>query len=233
MLGAVSNQPGPTTTALRLILSTVAYAGVLFVTAGTFEWPQAWAYLSVLLVVLGAYAAIVSALHPDLIAERTRPPADAKSWDKPLVTVVAIIGPLLLLVSAGLEQRARGSVPTFSALNWMGLAMVAAGGAFTNWAVAANRFFSALVRIQRDRGHRVIDTGPYAWVRHPGYAGSTVATFGAAFVLDSRWALGVAAAVTAVMVVRTAREDRTLQAELEGYHDYARRVRQRLVPGIW
>ena len=229
----MSNQPGLTATAVRLVASTVAYASLLFATAGTLAWPQAWAYLVVLVVVLGAYAVIVSTLHPDLVTERTRPPADAKSWDKPLAVVVAVIGPLLLLVSAGLEQRARGRVPAFSSVNWMGLVMVAAGGAFTNWAVASNRFFSALVRIQRDRGHRVVDTGPYAWVRHPGYAGSTVATFGAAWVLDSRWALGVAAAVTAVMVVRTNREDRVLQAELDGYADYARRVRQRLLPGIW
>jgi protein-S-isoprenylcysteine O-methyltransferase Ste14 len=103
----------------------------------------------------------------------------------------------------------------------------------TNWAVSANRFFSAVVRIQRDRGHRVVDTGPYRLVRHPGYLGSMIHMPGAALALGSMWALPLVAAVAAVMVARTALEDRTLRAELGGYEEYSRRVRFRLMPGLW
>jgi protein-S-isoprenylcysteine O-methyltransferase Ste14 len=103
---------------------------------------------------------------------------------------------------------------------------------FSNWAVAANRFFSALVRIQHDR-HHVIDRGPYALVRHPGYAGSIVYMLGMAVALGSRATIAVTLFVVAVTVYRTAREDRTLQAELDGYAAYAQRVRYRLLPGMW
>jgi protein-S-isoprenylcysteine O-methyltransferase Ste14 len=110
---------------------------------------------------------------------------------------------------------------------------VAAGGGLPLWAVAANPFFSGLVRIQRDRGHRVVDTGPYRFVRHPSYAGSIVYMIGVTFALGSYVALPAAAVLCAVLVVRTALEDRTLREELDGYADYARRVRFRLIPGIW
>jgi protein-S-isoprenylcysteine O-methyltransferase Ste14 len=114
-----------------------------------------------------------------------------------------------------------------------GFVALAAGGAWTNWAVAVNRFFSGLVRIQRDRGHRVVDAGPYRVVRHPGYAGSMVYMLGVTFALESRVALAAAIFLCAVLALRTLLEDRTLMAELDGYADYARRVRFRLIPGIW
>jgi protein-S-isoprenylcysteine O-methyltransferase Ste14 len=102
-----------------------------------------------------------------------------------------------------------------------------------NWAVAANRFFSSVVRIQRDRGHQVVDAGPYRYIRHPGYAGSMLNMVGVSFALGSRVALAAAVVVCLVLGVRTALEDRTLRNELDGYTDYARRVRFRLVPGVW
>jgi protein-S-isoprenylcysteine O-methyltransferase Ste14 len=213
---------------------TLVYIALLSGAAGTVAWPQAWAYLAVLCTILGVYVAIVARVHPDLIAERTRPPADAKAWDKPIAILVAVVGPVALILLAGLEHRYR-AVPAsgFSATALAGLVMAGAGGALANWAVYANRFFSALVRIQTDRGHRVVDTGPYAIVRHPGYAGSLVANVGAAAALESWAAFAVVCAITVVMIVRTTLEDRTLRDELEGYEAYAERVRFRLVPGVW
>ena len=109
----------------------------------------------------------------------------------------------------------------------------ALGYAFAVWALVENRFFSSMVRIQTDRGHVVCDSGPYRIVRHPGYVGSMVHMAGSCLALGSWWALIVAASVAAVMVVRTDLEDRALQAELEGYTEYARHVRYRLLPWIW
>jgi protein-S-isoprenylcysteine O-methyltransferase Ste14 len=96
-----------------------------------------------------------------------------------------------------------------------------------------NRFFSAMVRIQTDRGHVVCDTGPYRFVRHPGYAGNILPLFGIVLALSSVWTLIPAAVALVIVIIRTALEDRTLQAELPGYQDYARRVRYRLFPGIY
>jgi protein-S-isoprenylcysteine O-methyltransferase Ste14 len=223
----------PAAGAIRLVVGTAAFAALLFVAAGTASWPAAWAYLATITAVMMVYGAIVVRLHPELIEERRNPPADAKKWDKPFVVVVGMVGPVALLLLAGLDHRFRWSAPTPLWAQAAGLLAVAAGGMLSNWAVAANRFFSAVVRVQRDRGHEVVDSGPYRYVRHPSYAGSITYMLGMTFVLGSRVALAAATVLSLVLAVRTALEDRTLQAELDGYADYARRVRYRLLPGVW
>ena len=96
-----------------------------------------------------------------------------------------------------------------------------------------NRFFSGMVRIQTERGHHVVSSGPYGWIRHPGYAGALLTYLATPFFLDSRWALLPAMFITIVLIIRTSLEDQTLQNELEGYRAYAERVRYRLMPGVW
>jgi protein-S-isoprenylcysteine O-methyltransferase Ste14 len=179
------------------------------------------------------YAIIIVRLHPELIDERRNPPADAKGWDRPFIVVVGIIGPVMLLLLSGLDRRFHWSPPSPAWVQVSGILAVAAGGMLSNYAVAANGFFSSVVRIQRDRGHHVIDAGPYRYIRHPGYAGSMIYMVGMTFALGSRVALGAAFVLCLVLAVRTALEDRTLHAELDGYADYAGRVRFRLVPGVW
>lgn len=223
----------PVAGAIRLVAGTAAFAALLFVTAGTVAWPAAWAYLVTISAVMAVYAVIIVRLHPELIEERRNPPADAKSWDKPFVVIVGMVGPVVFLLLAGLDHRFGWSGSTAAWVQAAGILAVAAGGLITNYAVSANRFFSAIVRIQRDRGHQVIDAGPYSYVRHPGYTGSMVHMIGAALALGSRVALAAAIVFCLVLAVRTALEDRTLRAELDGYADYARRVRFRLVPGVW
>ena len=220
-----------TSAALRLAGMTAAYALLLFACAGTASWPAAWVYLGLMSVIMAAYTVTLQR-NPDLVAERTKPPTDAKRWDKPLVAFIGVVGPFGLIVIAGLDHRFGWSrAPAWWAA--AGAVLVAAGGALTHRAVAANRFFSAIVRIQSDRGHQVVDRGPYRFVRHPGYLGSIIHMPGAALMLGSWWSLLLVALVEVVMVVRTALEDRTLRAELDGYAAYAQRVRYRLVPGLW
>jgi protein-S-isoprenylcysteine O-methyltransferase Ste14 len=218
---------------VRLVAATLLFGALLFLLAGTVAWPAAWAYLAINVAILVVYSVILLRLHPDLIDERNKPPVDAKKWDKPLVAVVGAIGPLMLLVACGLDRRFHWSGPVSAAVKAVGLVLLAAGGALSNYAVAHNRFFSAVVRIQHDRGHRVIDTGPYQVLRHPGYVGSILHMTGTALALGSWWALLVSGGVSAVLAVRTAREDRTLRDELPGYVDYAAHVRYRLVPWVW
>ena len=101
------------------------------------------------------------------------------------------------------------------------------------WALAENRFFSSVVRIQTDRGHVVCDTGPYRIMRHPGYAGNILPLLGIVLALGSLWTIIPAVVALVIAIVRTALEDQTLQEELPGYREYAQRVRYRLLPGIY
>jgi protein-S-isoprenylcysteine O-methyltransferase Ste14 len=138
-----------------------------------------------------------------------------------------------MVMVAGLDHR-YGWSPEFPLwLIVIGFIVVLVGYAFASWAMAENRFFSSVVRIQVDRGHVVCDSGPYRFVRHPGYAGNIPPLFGLVFALGSQWVLIPAAAATIITVIRTILEDQTLQDELPGYQDYARRVRYRLIPGIY
>jgi protein-S-isoprenylcysteine O-methyltransferase Ste14 len=114
-----------------------------------------------------------------------------------------------------------------------GLALAVVGGLIILWAMMANRFFSAVVRIQDDRGHQVATTGPYKYVRHPGYASTFLYYPGAALSLGSAWALLPAALIIVLIVIRTMLEDKTLQKELPGYKAYTEKVKYRLIPGIW
>jgi protein-S-isoprenylcysteine O-methyltransferase Ste14 len=101
------------------------------------------------------------------------------------------------------------------------------------WAIRSNRFFSSVVRIQKDRGHVVVTAGPYGFIRHPGYTGISAFTLATPLILNSRWAFVPAIATAAMSVLRTVLEDRTLHNELDGYADYARRVKYKLVPAVW
>jgi protein-S-isoprenylcysteine O-methyltransferase Ste14 len=237
MTGTLAGAPpapiNPMLMIVRFVAGTVVYAALLFLTAGTIAWPQAWAYLAVIVPIFVAYSVIFGRLHPDLIAERRKPPADAKRWDRPFFILIGAVGPLAFLVAAGLDHRLGWTPPMAIWMNVAGLFLAAGGGALAAAAIAANRFFSAVVRIQRDRGHSVVDTGPYGVVRHPGYTGTMVQSFGAALALGSHAALAVALVTALLTVWRTVLEDRTLRAELDGYSHYARRVRYRLLPGVW
>ena len=157
----------------------------------------------------------------------------AKAWDKVLAPLMAVSVVFPLVIVAGLDHR-YGWSPVFPPwLMVLGFILISLGYAFAAWALAENRFFSSVVRIQTDRGHAVCDSGPYRIVRHPGYAGSILPLPGIVLALGSVWTLIPAAVALMIAVIRTALEDRTLQEELPGYRDYAQRVRYRLIPGIY
>jgi protein-S-isoprenylcysteine O-methyltransferase Ste14 len=146
--------------------------------------------------------------------------------------LVGLGGGLVPLV-AGLDALFDWS-PTFSLpIKILALVIILAGYALGSYALIENRFFSGMVRIQTERGHRVVSSGPYRWMRHPGYAGAILTYLATPFFLDSPWAFLPAVFLTIVLVIRTRLEDLALQAELEGYRDYASRVRYRLLPGVW
>jgi protein-S-isoprenylcysteine O-methyltransferase Ste14 len=138
-----------------------------------------------------------------------------------------------LVIVAGLDHRHGWTTPFPTWTNVVGLLLCAFGYWFATWALVENRFFTSTVRIQTERGHEVCDSGPYRFVRHPGYSGILLGMAGTALALDSLWAFVAAGFALVVSVVRTVLEDRTLIDELPGYRDYARSVRYRLLPGLW
>ena len=219
----------------RLVLVYLLIPLILFICAGDLGWWQAWVY-SVLILVAGIGGRIWGEQrHPGLTAERQNIEniQNAKAWDKVLAPLMAVsIGYPLVLV-AGLDHRFNWSSEFPLWLTVIGFILIAFGYAFAAWAFAENRFFSSVVRIQTERGHVVCDTGPYRFVRHPGYAGNVLALFGIVLALGSVWTLIPAAVATIISVIRTSLEDRTLQEELAGYQDYAQRVRYRLIPGVY
>ncbi len=208
---------------------------ILLICGGDFSWWQAWVF-SVLIFVAGIGGRILAEKrHPGILLERSsmEKAQNAKPWDKVLAPLMAISFSFPLVIVAGLDHR-YGWTPLFSTwINILGLVIISLGYAFAVWALIENRFFSSTVYIQTERGHSVCDSGPYRIVRHPGYAGNILALTGIIMALNSIWTLIPAVAALVIAVIRTELEDRTLQEELPGYRDYARRVRYRLFPEIY
>jgi len=115
----------------------------------------------------------------------------------------------------------------------LALVVILAGYTIATYALIENRFFSGVVRIQSERGHQVVSSGPYRVIRHPGYAGAVLYYLATPFLLDSWWALLPAVIASVLLIIRTHLEDRFLQNELTGYREYASRVHYRLFPGVW
>lgn len=219
----------------RTVVMYLSIPLALLACGGDFSWWQAWIY-SLLIVAAGIGGRIwVEQRHPGLMAERQNIESiqGAKAWDKVLAPLMALSIGFPMQIVAGLDHR-YGWSPEFPL--WLivsGFILISFGYAFATWALAENRFFSSVVRIQTERGHVVCDSGPYRIVRHPGYAGNILPLLGIALALGSVWTLIPAAVALIIAVIRTALEDQTLQEELTGYRDYAQRVRYRLIPGIY
>jgi protein-S-isoprenylcysteine O-methyltransferase Ste14 len=214
------------------VVFSVAITSVcLFGSADRLDWLNAWVLLGLNFVASIATTALLWR-NPGLLAERSNIKA-GKSWDKAIVGIVVLLGPVATWITAGLDIRFHWSdgMPPLAFI--LGAVVAVLAAALIAWAIRSNKFFSSVVRIQKDRGHVVVTGGPYRFVRHPGYTGMSVFTLATPLILNSRWAFAPAMATAAITVLRTTLEDRTLHNELDGYAGYARRVRYRLVPFIW
>jgi protein-S-isoprenylcysteine O-methyltransferase Ste14 len=217
---------------LDQILSLVGVGVALFWSAGRIDWWPAWAAIVVWLSLFVAMDLLLLRFNPGLMAERLDPPKGAKAWDRAILSLLRLTQ-LARYILAGLDQRNgwTGGFPLAAQI--AALTVCVLGNALLLWAMASNSYFSQIVRIQPDRGHAVAIGGPYRYVRHPAYVGMILFEFAMSTLLASWWALAAAGFCASLIILRTALEDRTLKAELPGYVDYARRVRYRLVPGIW
>jgi protein-S-isoprenylcysteine O-methyltransferase Ste14 len=218
--------------ALRETLGLTMMGIALFWSAGRLDWWPGWAVLAVMAAWIAATATVILRFNPSLLAERLGPRKGAKFWDTAIMGVVGLIQ-LARYIVAGLDQRYNwsGEFPFLAQI--LALLGCALGYALFVWATAANAFFSQIVRIQAERGHRVVSDGPYRYVRHPGYIGAILFEIAAPVLLASQWALLISAVSAILLILRTALEDRMLHAELPGYADYAKQVCYRLIPGIW
>lgn len=198
------------------------------------DWWEAWVYATICIVGFAVSRALASRRHSDLLAERARfmRHDNAESWDRFLAPLVGLGGGLIPL-TAGLDALFRWS-PVFPLpAKILSLVVILTGYTLGAYALIENRYFSGMVRIQTDRGHRVVSSGPYRWIRHPGYTGALLTYLATPVFLDSGWAFLPVAFLAVVLVIRTRLEDQTLQHQLTGYREYARQVRYRLFPGIW
>jgi protein-S-isoprenylcysteine O-methyltransferase Ste14 len=216
--------------AIRSFVFVLLIGLALFLGAGTIRWTMAWVYIGLYLV---QQAILTLVLPSELLVERSAVQEGTKQWDHLLSFLSALVLPLALYLVAGLGHRYGWTLSLAPIVRTVALALMVSGMVLTGWAMAVNRFFSGTVRIQTERGHRAVATGPYRYVRHPGYVGGILHHVAAPLVLGSLWALipGVLGAIS--LVARALLEDRSLRGELPGYAEYARHTRYRLLPGIW
>jgi protein-S-isoprenylcysteine O-methyltransferase Ste14 len=218
---------------VSLAVTWLVMGAALFLPAGTLRWLHGWVFLAVFFGATLIAAAWLWRVNPEIFLARSRVTGEGtKGWDRALLWVLLASYVAVLIVAALDDGRFQWApAPPWAVLT--GYVLVFAGTFGTGWAQAVNRHFEPSVRIQSDRDHHVITTGPYAFVRHPGYVFGIVLTFGVALALGSCWAVVPAALVTAVLAIRTRLEDATLQRELPGYAAYAARVRYKWIPGVW
>jgi len=217
------------------IMTYLSIPVILLLCGWDLGWWQAWVFF-VLIVTAGIGGRIwAEHRHPGILAERFKfsKAQGVKSWDKVIAPLMALSLSFPLVIVAGLDHRFAWSPLLPVWMNLLGFVLIAFGYAFATWALIENRFFSTFVRIQKEREHAVCSSGPYAIVRHPGYAGNMLALPGIVLALGSVWTLIPVLIAIIIAVIRTELEDRTLQEELKGYKEYVQRVRYRLVPGIY
>lgn len=202
--------------------------------SGQWGWWEAWAYAIMSSLTFIISRVLAGRRHPDLIAERARflQAKDTKPWDKILAPLLGL-GSIVILIVAGLDKYYGWSSGFSLGAKLVALVVLLLGYSFSSSAIVENRFFSGTVRIQSERGHHVVSTGPYRFVRHPGYAGALWGYLVIPLLLDSAWAFIPAVLLVGVLILRTALEDKTLQEELPGYKEFAQKTRYRLVPGLW
>ncbi len=219
---------------LRTSLSLIGFfcllAVVMFLPAGI-GWRNGWIFLTVFLLQMRIAAVYIWQTNPDLFVARSKMQKGTKGWDRVVFYILQFTLLGEFVVAAFDERYHWSAAPVWVVV--LGYLLFTAGMVGCFWVLSVNKFAEMSVRIQTERGHKVIDTGPYAVVRHPMYVACFLLFPGIALALGSFWALIPAALVSVVLVVRTVFEDRTLQEELAGYREYAERVRYRLIPGVW
>jgi protein-S-isoprenylcysteine O-methyltransferase Ste14 len=222
---------------LRLVVQTVTGIGIvlalLFIPAGRLDWWAAWVFIAAYFATVFIGVAFLQRKDPELVRERQQVKEDVKTWDKVITLLFSLIFIPLTLIIAGIDQRFGWSVPFPIMIQILALIIGLLCFALVFWGMATNTHFESYVRIQDDRAHKPITSGPYKYVRHPGYVGMAFSALMIPLILGSWWGLIPGGIAATLIIIRTALEDKTLQLELPGYAEYAKQTRYRLIPGIW
>jgi len=210
----------------------IPFGVCLFAGAGSWDWPRGWATLGVCLVSDLVLVVLLALRAPETLNQRGAKHAGVKPFDALFAVLWLVLGWILAIV-AGLDCVRYG----WSSLSWLsfvaGAGLIGVSTGIGTWAMLENEHFEKFVRIQTDRDHRVVTTGPYRVVRHPGYLAGIFGALAAPLLLGSAWSFFPACLIVVLFVWRTSREDRTLREELGGYAQYTEKTPHRLVPYVW
>jgi protein-S-isoprenylcysteine O-methyltransferase Ste14 len=218
---------------LQNVVWIAGFGVLLFLPAGTLHWPAAWVYLALMLVIGIGSGLWMAKNNPALLAERMSSPIQASqpAADKKIIYAFGFAA-LIWFIAIGLDQRFHPSrIPL--ALQALGFVLMIVSTLFIIWVFRENSFAAAVVKVQAERGHHVVSSGPYAFVRHPMYSGAVLYFVGSALLLGSWWGTALSPIFAILFGIRTLIEEHTLMTGLAGYADYTARVRYRLVPGVW
>ena len=218
---------------LRFISGLIFIGAILFGTAGTFNWPEAWVYLVIQFGWSVGLSVFLWNHDIELLKDRMRfTKKSAKGWDKVMTFVsMPFYIPYLLLPGLDAVRYQWSHVPLWAKVACF--IVIVASFLWISWIMKENTYLSRFVEIQEDRGHKVITSGPYKFVRHPMYISAAILMIALPIALGSLYALIPMAFVIVFIIIRTYLEDKTLHKELEGYAEYAQKTKYRLIPGIW
>lgn len=205
---------------------------LMFLLAGRWDYWQGWVFSGVC-VFLVMVEIILFKNKTELAEERVKPGPGTKFWDK-IFWVFYILMYLVIIIGAPLDAGRfewTKQLPVYVYI--ISYVLFLFSIFMFGWAMWVNKWFSSVVRIQKDRDQKVVQIGPYKIVRHPGYVGGILMGITMPLVLGSLWMLIPGGIVLILLIIRTYLEDTTLQKELRGYSDYAKKVKYRLLPGIW
>jgi protein-S-isoprenylcysteine O-methyltransferase Ste14 len=210
------------------------FAASLFLSAGRIDWVMGWVFIAIVAASQISIALILMVRNPELMGERDiRKGKGKRDLDRILSGVMTLFGPLSMCIVAGLNIRFGWSPQIPFALQIAGIVLAILGSILPPWAMVSNKFFYGVLRIAQEKGHTVCTSGPYQYVRHPGYLGAILFDLAIPLILNSVWALIPAVLTVYAIFARTALEDKSLQNGLDGYKDYTRQVRYRLLPAVW
>lgn len=206
---------------------------LLFLIAGDWGWGLAWIQFGLYSLTKVVEVFLFIRWRPDLLVERSDRKEGTQAWDMPLVILAVMVLPISTWVLCGLQHRFGWGPELPGWVVVLGIVLWLIGDFIILTAMWFNTFFAGTVRLQEERGHQVVSSGPYRVVRHPGYAGMLFLQMGVPLTLASFWGLIPSLLVLPVLLMRTAKEDMFLQENLTGYKDYTQQTRWRLFPGVW
>jgi len=216
----------------QVLGSLILMMALFFLNAGRLDLPLVWLFFALYFVSLVINMAVFLKYNPEVIKARSEMLKGKMEWWDKTYAVLYMLLMFAMPVVCGLDVRSQVS-PLGIEYYLAGILLFIAGWSFTSWALVVNKFFEGSVRIQKERGHHVISNGPYAIVRHPGYAGMIVLYLSMPFGFGSLYGLVPALLLAGAFVFRTHFEDEFLKKELKGYKEYAKKTRYRLLPGVW